>query len=424
MKEQKKYKWSRLDNASKIFPSTMNARDTKVFRLSCFLKDEVDRKILEEAIEPTLQSFLIYRSVLRRGVFWYYLEESDLMPMVEEEHLSLCAPLYLKESRDLLFRVLYYKNRISVEIFHALSDGAGAIWFFETLLFHYLTKRYADFFTEDFLTLLPKAAISQKMDDSFEKTYDKTSAVKGEKQSTKKKSKVYRFKGTKVEENRTKLIEGTMSTKRILALAHDYNTTMTIFLTSLYFYVILQERPKKMSHHEIVLQVPVNLRPFFASSTARNFFAAMNITLEPKETEWTLEDIIKTVELQFQREMSLPHIKEHVDHLMALEKNPLARLIPLPLKDLTLKIANGIKDRAITSSISNVGRISMHKEFRPFIEKFSVFVSARRPQIVLCSYEDQLVISFTSPFHDTELQRLFFSFLTDKGIDVIISGNL
>lgn len=179
-----------------------------------------------------------------------------------------------------------------------------------------------------------------------------------------------------------------------------------------------------MSHHEIVLQVPVNLRSFFASSTARNFFAAMNITLEPKETEWTLEDIIKTVEFQFQREMSLPHIKEHVDHLMALEKNPLARLIPLPLKDLTLKIANGIKDRAITSSISNVGRISMHKEFRPFIEKFSVFVSARRPQIVLCSYEDQLVISFTSPFHDTELQRLFFSFLTDKGIDVIISGNL
>ena len=68
MKEQKKYKWSKLDNASKIFPSTMNARDTKVFRLSCFLKDEVDKRILEEAIEPTLQSFPIYRSVLRRGV--------------------------------------------------------------------------------------------------------------------------------------------------------------------------------------------------------------------------------------------------------------------------------------------------------------------------------------------------------------------
>lgn len=80
-----------------------------------------------------------------------------------------------------------------MEIFHALSDGAGAIWFFETLLFHYLTKRYADFFTEDFLTLLPKAAISQKMDDSFEKTYDKTSAVKGEKQSTKKKKKSIPF---------------------------------------------------------------------------------------------------------------------------------------------------------------------------------------------------------------------------------------
>ena len=150
----------------------------------------------------------------------------------------------------------------------------------------------------------------------------------------------------------------------------------------------------------------------------------MNIVLHPKETEWTLEDIINTVETQFQSEMSLLHIKEHVDHLMSLEKNPLTRIIPLPLKDLTLKTANAIKDREITSSISNVGRITMHKEFQPFIEKFSVFVSARRPQIVLCSYEDQLVISFTSPFYETELQRLFFSFLTEKGIDVIISGNL
>lgn len=424
MKEQKKYKWTKLDNASKIFPSTMNARDTKVFRLSCFLKDEVDKKALEESIPPTLKSFPIYRSVLRKGVFWYYFEESDLLPTVEEEHLSICAPIYLKDSRDLLFRVFYFENRISVEIFHALSDGAGAIWFFETLLFHYFTKKYASEFSPDFLTLLPKAAISQKMDDSFEKSYDKATVSKSEKKRQKSVRHVYRFRGTKVEENRTKLIEGTLSTKALLSLAHKYETTMTIFLTSLYFHTILAERPKKMSHHPIVLQVPVNLRPFYSSSTARNFFAAMNIVLEPKDTDWTLQEIIKIVEVQFQEEMSLGNIKEHVDHLMALEKNPFARIIPLPLKDLTLKTANAIKDRAVTSSISNVGKIVVHKEFCPFIEKFSVYVSARRPQIVLCSFEDQLVISFTSPFHETELQRLFFSFLTAEGIDVVISGNL
>lgn len=424
MKEQKKYKWTKLDNASKIFPSTMSARDTKVFRLSCFLKDEVNPLVLQEAIEPTLQSFPIYRSVLRRGVFWYYFEESDLVPTVEEEHLALCATLYLRESRDLLFRVFYFKNRISVEIFHALSDGAGAIWFFETLLFHYLTKRYADDFTEDILTLLPKAAISQKMDDSFEKSYKKSSSVKNDKDNLKELGRVYRFKGTKTEENQTKLIEGTMSTKKLLNLAHEYNTTMTVFLTSLYFFVIMKERPQKMMNRDIVLQVPVNLRPYFESSTARNFFAAMNIVLKPKDTEWTLEEIITNVEAQFKSEISLPHIKEHVAHLMSLEKNPLARIIPLPIKDIALKTANALKDRKITSSISNVGRITMPKEFRPYIEKFSVFVSARRPQIVLCSYEDHLVVSFTSPFHETELQRLFFSFLTEKGIDVIISGNL
>ena len=96
----------------------------------------------------------------------------------------------------------------------------------------------------------------------------------------------------------------------------------------------------------------------------------------------------------------------------------------MPVKDIALKVANRIKDRQITSSISNVGRIIMPKEFEPYIRKFSVFVSARRPQIVLCSYLDSLVVSFTSPFQDTDLQRTYFQFLTDKGIEVGISSNL
>ena len=108
---------------------------------------------------------------------------------------------------------------------------------------------------------------------------------------------------------------------------------------------------------------------------------------------------------------------------MSLERNPIARIIPLPLKDITLKIADYFNDRKMTTSISNIGQIKMPPEFSDYINKFTICVSARRPKITLCSCKDNLVISFTSPFENTDIQRIFFQYLTTNGVDVEITSN-
>ena len=66
-------KWSRLDNAAKIFPSTSSKRDPKVFRFACELCEPVDPEVLRSALDRTLEKFPPFRSVLRRGLFWYFL---------------------------------------------------------------------------------------------------------------------------------------------------------------------------------------------------------------------------------------------------------------------------------------------------------------------------------------------------------------
>ena len=91
---------------------------------------------------------------------------------------------------------------------------------------------------------------------------------------------------------------------------------------------------------------------------------------------------------------------------------------------MALKIANQVAERGITSSISNVGKITVAEELKPFIKQFSVFTSARRPQITICSFEDKLVVSFTSPYNETDIQKTFFQTLSHKGIDVKIVTNL
>jgi NRPS condensation-like uncharacterized protein len=423
MKQRKKVEWSRLDNASKIFPATCNEKDTKVFRLSCELYEKVEPDILQKSLDITLEDFPLYKSVLRRGVFWYYFEISDIKLKVEEEALPICAPIYNMERRNLLFRVLYFNNRISVEIFHALSDGTGAIWFLKTLAYHYLSIKHSGFFKGKYPKLNYDASISEKMDDSFGRYFGGRIPGKNDSITNGCDVHAHRIKGVSQDENRMKVIEGSMSAKAVLAYAHEYNTTLTIFISSLFIYSIYNSMKAQEKIYPVILSVPINLRQYFKSETARNFFSTMNIGYSVDKTN-DIKDIVVKIGEEFKTALTEERLVKQLNKFMKLELNPFARVAPLPVKDFTLRLVNRIKDRGITAAISNLGRISMPPEFDDFISQISIFTSARRPQICICSYKDRLVITFTSPFRETDIQRTFFEFLSRKGIEIEISSNL
>lgn len=431
MKQRKGVEWTRLDNASKFFPSTFNDKDTKVFRLVCELYEAVEPDLLQQALTITIESFPLYRSVLRRGVFWYYLETSEIQPLVEIETNPVCAPIYFKNRRNLLFRVFYYNNRINLEIFHALSDGTGALWFMQTLVYHYLILRHKEAFTDKIPVLSFNASISKRMDDSFRRYFmggaiHKQKLADGKKKDEKKKknTSAYHIQGTALDENRMKVIEGSMSVKAVLEQAHEYNTTLTIFVAALFIFSIYKETPPRARNLPIVLSVPINLRQFFESVTTRNFFSTMNVGYHFGKDAPDFKALIQSISESFRTELTEEQMGEQLNRLMSLEKNPFARIVPLPVKDYSLRIANKLNDREITASISNIGKIIMPSEFSAYIRQFSLCTSARRLQICMCSYGDRMVISFTSPFRETDIQRNFFQFLSGKGIGIEISSNI
>lgn len=108
---------------------------------------------------------------------------------------------------------------------------------------------------------------------------------------------------------------------------------------------------------------------------------------------------------------------------MSIEHNLFARIVPLPIKDFVARIVVNKSVRHTTSIISNIGRISMPLEFAPYIRQFSVCTSALRPQMTLCSCGDRLVVSISSPFRETDIQRDFFRLLSNYGIDIEISSS-
>ncbi|MEG0804086.1 MAG: hypothetical protein RSF90_03925 [Pygmaiobacter sp.] len=143
MKHTKPKPWRTLDNAAKIFPSNSHGTDTKVFRFACQLKEQVNPELLQSAFDRTIPEFPAFASVLRQGVFWYYLEETEKPVKVQPETLPPLTSLYT-DSRSPLIRLVYFDRRFSMEMYHALTDGTGAMQFFRVLVSRYLSLAHAD----------------------------------------------------------------------------------------------------------------------------------------------------------------------------------------------------------------------------------------------------------------------------------------
>lgn len=419
MKNKRVSEWNKLDNAAKIFPPNSKNSDTKVFRFACELYEPVDKNVLQKSLDITIEAFPLYKSVIKSGLFWYYFERSHFKPTVTEENLPPCTTLYDKNNKTLLFRVMYYKKRISFEVYHALSDGAGALQFFKTLVFHYITIKNEYKFRDMVPVLDIDASRTQKMDDSFQKYYTET------KTTVKKKSvKAFRIRGPKILEYRINVIEGIIPVDSILAKVKEYKTSLTIFLAAILMCAINEEIPARLKKRPVVLSIPVNLRNYYYSQTARNFFGVINVDYDFSKGSSELTEVINSLKNSFKENLTPEHLGRRINILSSLEHNYFLRIIPLAIKDIILKIANNIVDKSYTSTFSNVGIVSMPDELKPFISSFDIFVSTNKLQACACSFENKLRISFTSAFVSTEIQRRFFKTLTDLGITVTIESNI
>ncbi len=134
--------WRKLDNAALAFPAVTGKNDTRVFRFYCELKEEIKEENLQAALERTMEKYPLFRAVLRKGLFWFYLERRDIPAVVKKEAGAPCSGLYIPDKKTLLFRVSYYKNRINFEVFHALTDGTGAMHFLMELVKNYLQETH------------------------------------------------------------------------------------------------------------------------------------------------------------------------------------------------------------------------------------------------------------------------------------------
>lgn len=409
--------WFRLDNAATIYPSIQDENWNFVFRVSAVLNEEVDKKVLQKAVDETMPRFPSFNVGLKKGVFWNYFEELPKAPIVEEEQKFPCTQFNISRSKYHLVRVIYYKNRVSVEVFHAICDGRSALKFFNSLLRHYfelLGKKLTGY--DGCLDTKDRPAPEELQDSFFENATD-------EKGSKHKEQKAFKISGTPEEYGVVNSTMGIMSVSQIKEIAKKYNTGLFQFLASVLGLSIW--RKNKHAKRPIKLSIPIDLRSFFPSKSLRNFSGYVNVVIPPAK-DYTLEQIIEIVKAEFSR-ISKENMQGFINGNIGFQKNPLIKIVPLFIKNLVVKLCYKSWGEVYqTVAVSNIGLVSAPPEFVEYVDKYEVNLG--RPKynpysIGVISFNDKLVWTFSSKIKENVIERTFFTNLASLGAKVCIETN-
>lgn len=412
------YKWYKLDNAATIVPATTRGSDTRVFRVTCELKEDVDGEYLQDALDEALMEFPHFKVVLRKGFFWYYLDSTDLRPLVQEEDLPACSPIYFSGKRSLLFRVNYYRRRINLEMFHALADGTGGFMFMRKLVMIYCHRKYDTRLSSDADI---RSSAYEKEKDAFDYFYSK------EKSHSQLKSmlfqKAYQIRQEKDDNMQNHLVEGTVSAKAFIELAHQYKTTAGILTVALYIEAVIKSMALKDYRYPVTVSVPVNLRQYFPSETTRNFFGVINIVYHAGDYDGSLDSITPKVKEAFTSQLSKENIRNTMNGYSSLQHNYIIKMLPLFFKDLAIAWFSHRTRLGTTATISNLGKIDMPQELEPYIDRFSGFMATPNMQICISTYADKMVFGAVSAYSEHRVLLSFFRKLTDLGLEVELASN-
>lgn len=415
-------KWYRLDNAAKLFPSVTNIHNTSVFRVSVVLKEQIDGDILQKSLDCVYHRFPMLFVRLHKGVFWNYLEQNTNKFTVEEEIEYPCNYITAIKENAYLLRVFYYSNRISVEIFHSLTDGLGAVEFMKSLLYYYLVFSGHTIRLDQKVILADEGVEPCDIEDSFRKHYKKT-VTKSDKEQN-----AYHISGTRFENYGNNVIHGVVSASKLNAIAKQKGATITSYLTALIIYSIYQTRARYGNDKKpIVVTVPVNLRHFFPSQTLRNFFGVVNISATVTE-ETTLDEIILKTTKMLKEKTRKDNLLQSISKNVALEKFGAVKFVPLFLKDIFVNLGFDIfGENKKTISISNLGNILIPQDMYEYVRQFEavLYTTPKSPiNCGICSANDRLVISFSRIIAETDIIQFFLSHLSEKeGVDVEIYSN-
>ena len=421
--EEKKLRWVRLDNAAKIYPAARRKGWSNLFRQSVTLTEPVDPEILQEALDATVGRFPTIAARLRRGVFWYYLHQVKQAPALSPEYSYPLVYMSREEMSRCALRVIAWENRIAVEFFHSLTDGTGAMYFLKSLTAEYLERRYGISIPAE------QGVLDRKEQPREEELEDSFPRYAGRIPASRKDTDAWRLGGQL--SGRQDLTCFQLPVDRTLELAHGYGCSVTVFLTAVMMQALDQLQRETVRNwkkwQRIKVLVPVDLRKLFPSKTLRNFALYITPEIDPRQGEYTLQELCDLVRHKLGLERTQKHMSGMIATNVGDEQKQLVKLIPLPLKNLVMKaVFDTVGERKSCLSLSNLGQIRLPEAMEPFVERMDFVLGTQAAAPYNCgvlSYGNTIYVNFIRNTRLPELERHFCRVLRELGLPVTVQSN-
>lgn len=422
---KRKKKWYKLDNAATIYPVVMNRKWMAMFRLCATLDEAVDREALARALENALRRMPTFHVCVKRGFFWFYLEELSGIPPIEEDVANPCLPIEAKRNNGFLFRVRCHENRIALEFFHVLTDGTGGMRFLKTLVAEYLSVKYGALIPRDDEILdCSKPPAHKEIEDHFHNVAGPVTLSRGEPDA-------YRITGTEEYDQFMNIVTGIADISAIAERARALGVSVTHYLAAIMIQSIADIQKKEWSRAKrnkpIKICVPVNLRNFFPSKTLRNFSSYVNPGVEFKYGDYTLKEIANAVKCYMGLEATPQRLRAKLTANVEAERSPVLRRAPLFVKKMVMRaVYRATGDVQSSALLSNLGVVTLPREMEQHVTRFDFQLGPLFQNKVTCglvSYRGKAYINFTRTIRETDTERGFFTRLVEEGVPVTIESN-
>ncbi len=426
MKKDKKNQsiWYKLDLSATVYPTLQRRDFSSVYRISVLLKEAVKPDILQQALDMTLPRFPTYKSSIRKGLFWRYLEPNDRPgPFVQLDIKNPCMPMSFKSNNRYLVRVYYYENRISFEAHHSLGDGTGGMCVLQTLTAQYLRLLGREIDNSYFVMDINEKPDPGELEDAYMK-YANSKVC-----PPRPMDKTYRVRGTKEPFYTLNIIDGIMSVKQVQTVAAKYKATITEYLNAVLLYALLRKQEADGAYRlkPVRIAMPVNLRRFFPSKTLRNFISMIYPGIDPRLGEYSFDEIVAHVHNHMRYYINEKFLRGDITTNASAQRNPIIRVVPLFIKDFVVKtFYTRVQDRNSSAGLTNMGALKVPENMKPYIERFDIYMGqpfSRRTNCAIISFEDILTINFASSIVEADVERYFFTKLVQDGIHVKIESN-
>lgn len=416
--------WYKLDLSATVYPTLQRRNFSSVYRISVLLKENIVPGLLQRAVDLTLPRFPTFKVTMKKGVFWRYLEPNNRPgPFVEPDIVNPCMPMSFKSRNRYLIRIYYYQRRISLEVFHSLADGSGALCLLKTLTAVYLRlKGYQIPNGHGVLDINAKPE-PEELEDAYMRYA--SSRVRPHRS----KAKTYRIRGTWEPFYTLNIITGILPVDQVLAVTKRYQVTVTEYLNAALLYALMLKQKDDRVFRElpVSLAMPVNLRRFFPSGTLRNFITMVYPSIDPRMGDYTFEEILVQVHYYMRYYLNDKFLNADITTNAAVTKNPLIRVVPLFIKDIVVRqFYKRIQDKQSSAGLTNLGVVDAPEEMKEHVERFDVLMGqpfSARTNCAVVSYGNTLSISFASSIVEAEVERQFFRKLVQDGIHVKIETN-